>query len=82
MPLLHASRCEDDERRATTSVDSTFMSKTKTRPARAFEVVGTHSDDDRTSDAGDAPTSPRVRKRLDDAKESASLFNPGMWVGG
>lgn len=29
-------------------------------------------------DAGDAgPTSPRVRKRLDDAKENANLFGPG-----
>ncbi|TYZ67284.1 hypothetical protein PybrP1_007221 [[Pythium] brassicae (nom. inval.)] len=73
MPLVHASRCEDE--RATP--DTSRMSK-KTRPARALEVAGDPGAraDAHSHEPGDAPTSPRVRKRLDDAKESASLFNP------
>lgn len=76
MPQVLATRCEDDERAATDASRSS-MGK-KVRMDKALDGSGNHRErhEDREM-AEDAPMSPRVRKRLDDAKESASLFNPG-----
>jgi hypothetical protein len=40
-----------------------------------FKDVGNHHQEDEDMEA--PPMSPRVRKRLDNAKENAALFNPG-----
>lgn len=71
-PTMLGSRCEDEGRSAS--------STKKPRPANPNDsavasATTSHQDEDMEDLA--PPMSPRVRKRLDDAKENASLFGPG-----
>lgn len=90
MPLVHAassarSRCEDDDDGGSRAAMSTRSSTSRMKPQGAKETKArNHTDKEGDGDDGNdtgagaiAPMSPRVRKRLDDAKENASLFNPG-----
>lgn len=67
-PTMLGSRCEDEDDGRSLSCNK------KPRPAtpNSHTVATNHEDEDMAP-----PMSPRVRKRLDDAKENASLFGPG-----
>lgn len=74
-PTSLGSRCEDeDDEGGASGASCSSISSKKMRQAK-LKDVGNHHDDDEEMEA--PPMSPRVRKRLDDAKENASLFGPG-----
>ncbi|TMW61089.1 hypothetical protein Poli38472_014550 [Pythium oligandrum] len=69
------SRCEDDVQVSRSPLKTTMKTcKTSRTPSLA--------DDHDSADVELPPTSPRVRKRLDEAKENASVFGPGKTIGG
>jgi hypothetical protein len=70
------SRYEDDDRHPTSSQPAVAL------PFKKSLMCRKPSPDDGGTDADvaeSAPLSPRVRKRLDEAKENATVFGPGEY---
>jgi hypothetical protein len=69
---LALSRYEDEEARLS-KVPRKTSSSTRVKPGQ----LGPNSPTRGSQDVDMAPASPRVRKRLDEAMENATVFQPG-----